>query len=239
MSIHLEAKPGQIADTVLLPGDPLRAKFVAENLFEDAVCYNQVRGMYGYTGVYQGKQVSIQGTGMGVPSISIYLHELINEYGVKNLIRVGTCGCIQKDMQLGEVLLAIGACTDNIANKLVFDKIQFAPTANFELLNSAFKSSSEQNIPCTVGNIYSTDLFYLEDEHRYKELIQHGVMAVDMETSALYTMAARARVKALSILTVSDNIITGAASSSQDRQEKFMGMMKIALEAALADKSSQ
>ena len=147
MSIHLEATKGQIAETVLLPGDPLRAKFVAENLFEEATCYNQVRGMYGYTGYYQGKRVSIQGTGMGVPSISIYLHELIQEYGVQNLIRVGTCGCIQKDLQLGEVLLAIGACTDNISNKLVFDKIQFAPTANFDLLSSAFKASSEQNIP--------------------------------------------------------------------------------------------
>ena len=234
MSIHIEAQSGEIAETVLLPGDPLRAKFVAENLFEDAQCYNNVRGMYGYTGNYQGKRVSIQGTGMGVPSISIYLHELIHEYGVKNLIRVGTCGCIQEHMQLGEIILAIGACTDSITNKLTFDKIQYAPTANYQLLSQAVKASAAQQLSCTVGNIYSTDLFYLDDDNRYDQLIQHGVLAVDMETSALYTMCANTGTKALSILTVSDNIITGEVSSSQDRQEKFMGMMKIALEAGLA-----
>ena len=233
MSIHIGAKPGEIAETVLLPGDPLRAKFVAENLLEDVRCYNQVRGMYGYTGTYKGQPISIQGTGMGIPSISIYLHELIHEYGVKTLIRVGTCGCIQKHLDLGQVLLAIGACTDSTTNDLVFNGLHYAPTADFQLLNRAHRQAESMGINCVVGNIFSTDLFYLEKEDRYKPWIDHGVLAVDMETSALYTMAARANAKALSILTVSDNIVTGAKSSAQDRQEKFMDMMRIAIEASM------
>ena len=234
MSIHIGAKQGEIAETVLLPGDPLRAKFVAETLFEDPYCYNEVRGMYGYTGTYNGSRVSIQGTGMGIPSISIYAHELIHEYGAKKLIRVGTCGCIQQDLDLGQVLLAIGACTDSTTNNLVFNGLQYAPTANFQLLRNAYQQAEKLGVNCVVGNIYSTDLFYLDHHDRYKPWIDHGVLAVDMETSALYTLAAKTKVKALSILTVSDNIITGAISSTQDRQEKFMDMMKIALNASLA-----
>ena len=233
MSIHIGAKPGEIAETVLLPGDPLRAKFVAENLLEDARCYNQVRGMYGYTGTYKGQPISIQGTGMGIPSISIYIHELIQEYGVKNLIRVGTCGCIQKSLDLGQVLLAIGACTDSMTNDMTFNGLHYAPTANYHLLSTAYQAAESLGINCVVGNIFSTDLFYLDDPNRYQALIDHGVLAVDMETSALYTLAARSQVNALSILTVSDNIITGSRSTAQDRQEKFMNMMKVALNAAL------
>ena len=229
MSIHIEAKPGEIAETVLLPGDPLRAKYVAETLFDDASCYNKVRGMYGYTGTYEGLPVSIQGTGMGIPSISIYLHELINEYGVKNLIRVGTCGSIQEHLELGQVVLALGACTDSITNTLVFNDLQFAPVADYSLLSGAYQAAKSRQTDCLVGNVFSTDLFYLDDPHRYDTLIKHGVLVVDMETSALYTMAAKAGVRALSVLTVSDNIITGAKSSSDDRQKKFMDMMKIAL----------
>ena len=229
MSIHIGAKQGQIAETVLLPGDPLRAKFVAETLFEEPYCYNQVRGMYGYTGTYNGSRISIQGTGMGIPSISIYAHELIHEYGVKKLIRVGTCGCIQQNLTLGQVLLAIGACTDSTTNDIVFKGLHYAPTANFQLLKDAYEQAEKLGVKCVVGNIYSTDLFYLDQPDRYKPWIDHGVLAVDMETSALYTLAAKSKVKALSILTVSDHIITGAVSSAQDRQEKFMDMMKIAL----------
>jgi purine-nucleoside phosphorylase len=235
MSIHIEANPGEIAETVLLPGDPLRAKFVAENLFQDVVCYNEVRGMLGYTGIYQGKRVSIQGSGIGIPSLSIYAHELINEYGIKNLIRVGTCGGIQKDLDLGQVLLAIGACTDSITNKLTFKQVQYAPTADFQLLVNAYQAALSMSVSCLVGNIYSTDLFYLDRADRYDDLIDHGVLAVDMETSALYTLAARAKVRALSVLTVSDNIITGDVSTSHERQEKFMDMIKIALKAVDID----
>jgi len=237
MSIHIGAKPGEIAETVLLPGDPLRAKFVAENLFEDVNCYSQVRGMYGYTGTYNGLPISIQGTGMGIPSISIYVHELIREYGVKNLIRVGTCGCIQKNMDLGQVLLAIGACTDSTTNNITFNGLQYAPTANYHLLTKAYQAAESLGISCVVGNIYSTDLFYLDDPDRYQACIEHGVLAVDMETSALYTLAARSQANALSILTVSDHIITGAQSTAQERQEKFIDMMKVALEAAQSMKT--
>ncbi len=234
MSIHIEAKPGEIAETVLLPGDPLRAKFVAENLFEELHCYNQVRGMYGYTGTYQGKPISIQGTGMGIPSISIYVHELIQEYGVKNLIRVGTCGCIQKNLDLGQVLLAIGACTDSATNNLTFKGLQYAPTADYGLLTKAKQVADSSGINCMVGNVFSTDLFYQDDPDRYQAWMDHGVLAVDMETSALYTLAARAQINALSILTASDNIITGARSTAEERQQKFMDMIKIALNAAQA-----
>ncbi len=229
MSIHIEAKPGDIAETVLLPGDPLRAQHVAETLFEDASCYNRVRGMLGFTGTYQGSRVSIQGTGMGIPSISIYLYELIHEYGVKNLIRVGTCGSIQPHLELGQVILAMGACSDSNTNNLYFNNLQYAPIADYGLLSGAYQTAKSLDTDCLVGNIYSTDLFYLEDNNRYDTLVSHGVLVVDMETSALYTMAAKHGVQALSVLTVSDNIITGAKSTSEDRQQKFMEMMKIAL----------
>lgn len=181
--------------------------------------------------------ISIQGTGMGIPSISIYVHELIKEYGVNNLIRVGTCGCIQKNMNLGQVLLAIGAGTDSATNNMTFSGLQYAPTANYHLLAKAYQAAKSMGISCVVGNIYSTDLFYLDDPDRYQAWIQHGVLAVDMETSALYTLAARSQVNALSILTVSDNIITGALSTARERQEKFIDMMKVALEAAQSMKT--
>ncbi len=174
---------------------------------------------------------------MGIPSISIYVHELIKEYGVKNLIRVGTCGCIQKNMNLGQVLLAIGAGTDSATNNMTFSGLQYAPTANYHLLAKAYQAAESMGISCVVGNIYSTDLFYLDDPDRYQAWIQHGVLAVDMETSALYTLAARSQVNALSILTVSDNIITGALSTARERQEKFIDMMKVALEAAQSMKT--
>lgn len=233
MSIHIGAQPGEIAETVLLPGDPLRAKFVAENLLENATCYNEVRAMYGYTGTYKGHRVSIQGTGMGIPSISIYAHELIQDYQVKNLIRVGTCGCLQEELKLGSVVLAMSASSDSNTNQMVFKGMHFAPTANFELLDSAFHRAQALGINTVVGNVLSTDLFYLDDPRRYHAWIDHNVIAIDMETSALYTLGARNKVRTLSILTVSDNIITGAASSAKEREEKFMDMIKIALESVL------
>ncbi len=233
MSIHIGAQPGEIAETVLLPGDPLRARFVAENLLENAVCYNEVRGMYGYTGSYQGKKVSIQGSGMGIPSISIYAHELIHDYQVKNLIRVGTCGCIQEELDLGSIVLAMSASSDSNTNQMVFKGLHYAPTADYHLLSLAHKKAEEMGLQVIVGNILSSDLFYLDDPQRYNVWIDHNVIGIDMETSALYTMAARSNIRALSVLTVSDNIITGNVSTSQERQEKFMDMIKIALEVAL------
>jgi purine-nucleoside phosphorylase len=232
MSVHIGAKVGDIAQTVLISGDPLRAKHVANTLLENSKCYNEVRGMLGFTGSYNGKNVSIQGTGMGIPSTSIYVNELISEYGVKNIIRVGTCGAIQKDIELGQVILAMSAGSDSATNRIHFGGMEFAPTADFGLLSNAHKAAQSMGLPVLVGQVFSTDTFYGHDADRWNVWTEHGVLGVEMETSVLYTIAARTGVKALSILTVSDNIITDKYSSAKDRESKFMDMMKIALEIA-------
>ena len=232
MSLHIEAKPGEIAETILLPGDPLRAKFVAENMLENAVCYNNVRGMLGFTGTYKGKRVSIQGTGMGMPSVGIYVNELINDYGVKNLMRVGTCGAIQKDLNVGQVILAMSASGDTSSNRLMFFDMDFAATADFSLLYKAYQTAQANNIDTIQGSIFSTDNFYKDSLEDWKIWARHGVLAAEMESQMLYTIAARFGRKALSILTVSDNIITGASSSAKDREQSYTDMMKIALEIA-------
>lgn len=232
MSLHLEAKPGEIANTVLLPGDPLRAKFMAENLLEDVVCYNKVRNMYGFTGSYNGKRVSIQGSGMGMGSVSIYVHELINDYHVKNIMRVGTCGSIKEELSLGQVILATSASGDSNANRIMFEGMDFAPSADFGLLYNAYQTAQKLNIPTVQGGIFSTDVFYDYFPNRWKIWAEHGILAVEMESQILYTLAARFGAKALSILTVSDNIITGESDSSQDREQSYLDMMKIALEIA-------
>lgn len=230
MSIHIGAKHGEIAETVLISGDPLRAKYVAENFLEDAFCYSEVRNMLGYTGYFNGKKVSVQGTGMGQPSLAIYVHELIHEYGVKNIIRIGTCGALDESMQLGSLVLAKGASTDSNINKVIFGWYDYAPTADFDLLLRAHEQSKSLEIDCLVGDIFSTDLFYAEnDPSRWKVWQQHNVLCVEMETAALYTMAAKAGVKALSILTVSDNIITGATSSAEERERGLGEMARLAL----------
>lgn len=230
MSLHIEASKNEIAETILLPGDPLRAKYVAENLLDDAKCYNNVRGMYGYTGTYEGKRISIQGTGMGMPTTSIYAHELINDYGVKNLIRVGTCGAIQPEIGLGQVIIAQSGSTDSNMNRITFHGLDYAPTANFDLLHRAHEVAQRLGIAPLVGNVFSSDTFYDSNKNRWDVWASHGVLAVEMETAALYTLAARFGVNALSILTVSDNIITEASTSAQEREQSFMDMMKIALE---------
>lgn len=232
MSIHIGANPGDIATTVLLPGDPLRAKFVAENLLENSVCYNEVRGMLGFTGTFKGKKISVQGTGMGIPSISIYVHELITEYGVTNLIRVGTCGGIMQDLALKDVIIAMSASTDSQFNKLRFKGMDFSPTANFDLLKKATEAAASKDIDVHVGPIFSTDTFYHDDPDYWKLWADYGVIALEMETSALYTLAAKFGVRALSILTVSDLLTTGEAATSEERQSSFMKMVEIALEAA-------
>lgn len=231
-SIHLEAKAGDIAETVLLPGDPLRAKFVAENFLDDAVCYNNVRGMLGFTGYYKGNRVSIQGTGMGMGSHSIYVHELINTYKVKNLIRVGTCGTIQEHINLGQVLLAMSASGDSDANSLYFKGMHYAATADFDLLMKAYEAANDMNIRTYQGSVFSTNTFYDDAPNRWEIWQKHGILGVEMETQILFTLAKRFGVKALSILTVSDNILTGAATSAKEREQSFNDMMKIALELA-------
>jgi purine-nucleoside phosphorylase len=233
MSIHIGAKKGDIAETILLPGDPLRAKHVAETMLQDAVCYNSVRGMYGYTGYYNGQRVSIQGTGMGMPSTSIYVNELLSEYGVKNLIRVGTCGAIQKELNIGQVILATGASGDSNMNQLYFRSLDFAATADFDLLMSAYNAAKRLKINTVQGCIFSTDNFYDFSANRWDKWIEHGILAVEMESQILYTIAKKYKARSLSILTVSDNIITGEASSSFDREQSFKDMMKVALEGAL------
>lgn len=234
MSIHINAKKGDIAETVLLPGDPLRAKFIAETFLEDVVQYNDVRNMFGFTGTYKGKRISVQGTGMGVPSISIYTTELMQEYGVKKLIRVGTCGAIQKDVKVRDVILAQSATTNSSLNDTVFGPIRFAPTADFDLLLKAYNAGVEKGLHLQVGNIYTEDFFYNEDG-QHEKLARHGVLAVEMEAAALYTLAARYGCQALAVLTVSDHILTGEITTPEERQTTFLDMMEVALEAAIAE----
>lgn len=232
MSIHINAKKGEIADTILLPGDPLRAKYIAENFLEDVIQYNEVRNMFGYTGTYKGERISVQGTGMGVPSISIYINELMEEYDVQKLIRVGTCGAIQKDVKLRDVIIAQGATTNSTMNQIIFDKINYAPIANFDLLSKAHATATEKGLNVRVGNVFTEDLFYNEFSD-HEQLAQYGVLAVEMETSALYTLAAKYGRQALAILTVSDHILTGEVTSAEERQVTFNDMIEVALDAAI------
>ncbi|RSK27271.1 purine-nucleoside phosphorylase [Bacillus sp. HMF5848] len=232
MSIHIGAKKGEIADKILLPGDPLRAKHIAETFLEDVTCYNEVRGMLGFTGTYKGERISVQGTGMGVPSISIYITELMQEYDVQTLIRVGTCGAIQKDVKVRDVILGMSASTDSSLNRNHFTGVDFAPTANFELLHNAYQAGLEKGLQLKVGNVFTADLFYNEYADNEK-LAQYGILALEMESAALYTLAAKFQRRALSVLTVSDHIITGEVTTSEERQTTFNDMIEVALEAAL------
>ncbi len=230
MSIHIGAKEDQIAESVLLPGDPMRAKFIAENFLEDVICYNEIRGMYGFTGTYKGKRVSVQGTGMGMPSISIYATELIQSYGVKNLIRVGTCGAYKKEVKVRDVIIAMSASTDSNINSLRFNGCSYAPTASFKLLKKAYDVSIAKGIEPKVGNILSSDTFYGDKEDAYKIWADFGVLAVEMEAAALYTIAAKFEVDALGIMTVSDHLVTGELTTAEERQNTFTNMIEIALE---------
>jgi purine-nucleoside phosphorylase len=231
---HIEAKQGDIAETILLPGDPLRAKYIAETFLENPVCYNEVRNMLGYTGTYKGKRISVQGTGMGIPSISIYATELMKEYNVQNLIRVGTCGAIQKDVKIRDVILSMSASTDSQTNKKVFGNMDYAPTANFELLKKAYDAGVEKGLQLKVGNVFSADIFY-DDYAEHEKWAQYGILAVEMEAAALYTLAAKYGRKALAILTVSDHILTGEATSPEERQTTFNQMIEVALEAVIKE----
>ncbi|MCP1144640.1 purine-nucleoside phosphorylase [Lysinibacillus endophyticus] len=234
MSIHINAKQGDIAEIILLPGDPLRAKYIAETFLEDVTCYNEVRNMFGYTGTYKGKRISVQGTGMGVPSISIYATELMQEYNVQKLIRVGTCGAIQKDVKVRDVILAQGASTDSKMNEIIFNGLDYAPIADFDLLLKAYNAGVAAGLNLKVGNIFTADMFYSEESQNEK-LARYGVLAVEMESAALYTLAAKFGRKALSVLTVSDHIITGEVTTSEERQTTFNDMIVVALEAAIQE----
>ncbi len=232
MSIHIGAEPGEIAPTILLPGDPRRARFIAETLLDEAVRFSEVRGMLGYTGRYAGKRVSVMGTGMGVPSISVYVNELISEYGVRALIRVGTCGALQPDLKAGDVVLAMAASTDSRINQLRFEGRDFAPTASFPLLLEAYRAATERGMDVHVGGILTSDTFYDDDPDWWKKWAAHGVLAVEMETAALYTLAAKFDADALSILTVSDDLATGERATAEQRERGFTAMAELALEIA-------
>lgn len=232
MSVHIGAKKGDIAETILLPGDPLRAKFVAENYLDEPVLYNEVRGMLGYTGRYKGAPVSVQGTGMGMPSHAIYVNELFNDYGVQRAIRIGSCGSVQKEVKLRELVVAMGASTDSSMNRIRFDGQDYAAIASFGLIEKAVATSREMGITFHVGNIVSSDAFYQPDPDSWKLWAKYGVLAVEMEANALYTLAAYYGRQALALLTVSDHIAEGGELSSEERRTGFGQMMEVALSLA-------
>ncbi|MBD0405147.1 MULTISPECIES: purine-nucleoside phosphorylase [unclassified Flammeovirga] len=233
MSIHIGAKPGDIAEVVLMPGDPLRAKFIAENYLENPVQYNNVRGMLGYTGTYKGHKISVQGSGMGIPSIGIYAHELVTEFGVRKLIRVGSCGSMQPHIKPRDLVFAMSASTDSSFNQNRFGGKDYSPAADFDMIAKANQVAKEKGITPFNGNVLSSDTFYGDDADEWKKWAKYGVLAVEMETTALYTIAAQFNAHALTILTVSDSLVTGEELSSDDRQNTFTDMMEIALETAI------
>ena len=232
MSVHIAAKNGEIADTVLLPGDPKRAKWIAENFLENAVCYTDIRGMLGFTGTYKGKRISVQGTGMGIPSMSIYITELMKDYGVKTLIRVGSAGSYQEDIKIRDIVVALSTSTDSNINNRRFKGASFAPTVNFDLLSKVLKTAEEKNIKIKAGNILTSDEFYNDDPSYFKKWAEFGVLAVEMETAALYTLASKYKAKALSILTISDSLVSPEITSSEEREKTFNEMIELALETA-------
>lgn len=232
MSIHIAAKSGEIADVVLICGDPLRARFIADSMLSGVFCYSEVRGMYGYTGSFNGRRVSVQGTGMGIPSTAIYVHELINEYGVKKILRIGTCGALQPGIRPGDLLVARDAFTDSAVPALL-GEMTVPVTGDERLLGDALALSARIGIPVLSGTIFSTDLFYGEESERWSSWAFRGVLAVEMETAVLYSLAKKNGVSALTLLTVSDNIITGASFSAAEREQTSVAMMRFALELAV------
>jgi purine-nucleoside phosphorylase len=234
MSIHIAAKPGDIADTILLPGDPLRAKFIAENFLDKAVQYNDVRNILGYTGTYRGKQVSVQGTGMGIPSISIYVNELFRDYQVRRAIRIGTAGALQPELKLRDLVIAMSASTDSGVNSIRFRGRNFAPTASFSLLKTAYDTAIAKGWQPKVGPVVSSDMFYTENPDDWKMWAKFGVLAVEMEAAELYTLAAKYGREALALVTISDSMVTGETTSAGERQSAFTRMMEVALETAVS-----
>lgn len=229
---HIEAKKGDIAKTILLPGDPLRAKYIAENFLQDPCCFNTVRNMLGYTGMYKNNRVSIMGIGMGMPSCMIYVHELINEYGAKNLIRIGSAGGIQQHVKVNDIVIASGACSDSKINRIKFNDQDYAAIPSFNLLLKAYALAKEKKLNFHVGNIITSDTFYTENNKNLEPFMDHGVLAVEMETAALYTLAAKFNVNALAIVTISDHLLHKAQLSAKERETSFANMIKLALDTA-------
>lgn len=228
-SNHIDAAIGDIAKTILLPGDPLRAKFIAENYLEDAICFNKTRNMFGYTGTYNGKKISVMGTGMGMPSMAIYSHELIDVYGCKNLIRIGSAGSYQKDIDLNDIVLAVSASTDSRFQYTYELPGSFSPSANLDLLIAAKKSAEERDVKIKAGNVVSVDVFYDDNPDTWLKWSKMGVLAVEMEAAALYMNAARLKANALAMMTISDNFVTGGRLNSEEREKSFKNMIDTAL----------
>jgi len=235
MTVHIGAKPGEIAETVLLPGDPYRAKWAAETFLTDAVCVNEVRGMLGFTGTWKGNRVTVHGSGMGMPSLSIYVNELIREYGVQSLIRIGSCGAMQEKVKLRDVILAMTSTSLSTPSRGIMREINFAPSADWSLLRAAAAAAERKGVAAHVGGIYSSDVFYDERPDLNEQMTRHGILGVEMEAAELYILAARHGRRALAVLTVSDHLLTGEALPSADRERSFEDMVEIALEAAFAD----
>ncbi|MGR3270680.1 purine-nucleoside phosphorylase [Thalassococcus profundi] len=232
MTIHIGAKPGEIAETVLMPGDPYRAKWAAETFLDDVRRVNDVRGMLGFTGTWRGNRVTIQGSGMGMPSLSIYANELIRDYGAKTLIRIGSCGAMQEKVQIRDIILAMTATTLSTPSRGIFREVNFAPCADWSLLRAAVAATEARGAPLHVGGIYSSDVFYDERPDLNEQMTRHGILGVEMEAAELYILAARHGVRALAVLTVSDHLLTHEALSAEDREQSFGDMVEIALEAA-------
>lgn len=238
MSTHIGAEPGQIAPTVLLPGDPLRARWIAETFLEDVEQYNDVRGMYGYTGTWQGHRVSTQGSGMGQPSLAIYVNELFDSYDVQTIIRVGSCGALTERVGIRDLVLAQGACTDSSMNRIRFGGLDYAPIADFGLLKGAYEAAVDGGLAegagVHVGLVISGDSFYHPAPELTARMAEYGVLAVEMEASALYTLAAGKGRRALAVCTVSDHVLTGEETSAAEREQTFSAMVRIALTAAFS-----
>lgn len=230
---HIEAQEGQFAETVLLPGDPLRAQFIAETFLEEVIKVNGVRNMLGYTGSYKGVRISVMGSGMGIPSISIYAKELITEYGVKNLIRVGSCGAVSTEVKVRDVLIGMGGCTDSGVNRARFGGHDFAAIADYDLLAAHVEAAQELGVPVRVGNLFSADLFYTPQPEMFDWMEKMGVLAVEMEAAGLFGVCAEFGARGMAICTVSDHIRTGESTTSEEREKSFTEMMKIALEASV------
>ncbi len=234
MTIHIGAKPGEIAETVLMPGDPYRARWAAQTFLDQPELVNEVRGMLGFTGLYKGNRVTIQGSGMGMPSLSIYANELITHFGAQTLIRIGSCGGMQPHVALRDVILAMAATTITSPSSAIFKEVNFAPIASYDLLAAAVEAADNKGVRSHVGGIYSSDVFYAERPDLDEQMVRHGILGVEMEAAELYTLAARHGRRALAVLTVSDHLQTGEALSAEDREKSFGDMVEIALEAAFA-----
>lgn len=236
MSTHIAAAPGQIAPVVLFPGDPLRAKWIAETFLDDAELYTETRGMLGFTGTWEGQRISVQGSGMGQPSMAIYANELFESYDVQSIVRVGSCGALTERVKVRDIIIANGACTDSGINRVRFHGLDYAPVADFGLLRAAVEASEAEPLESTVhvGQLFSSDQFYSTRPELMEPFVQHGVLGVEMEAAGLYTLAAYHGRRALAICTVSDHIVTGEATSAQEREQTFGDMIRIALRAATA-----